>query len=308
MSEEKIYLDYLKDYNAYGVKDEVIEDIRSRGNTPLVQMKPKDWEELSGKETNPQSPTIGFLMGREKGLYTIDYNYAKSIAQSGVNINFLDFDNAVMQLDKCDGLVLPGGAFDSPNEFYTDPLKQTDNTPGKRSYAYIKAIMEAEKSKKPILAICAGAQLVGGMNKMKMYRNLKGYTTSQVEHKSKNPEAHQTTIYPDNILYEMLGRQKEITTNSRHSEGMMNFDADSSLKIYAASSNDGIPEAWGSEERNILCIQWHPEDFAAKGDRSMQNIYNWVAKKAQIYQKQSQKQSNEMSLIEMMKRSANYSK
>lgn len=37
-----------------------------------------------------------------------------------------------------------------------------------------------------------------------------------------------------------------------------------------------------------MCIQWHPEDFAAKGDKPMQNIYNWLAKKARIYQKQKQ--------------------
>ena len=59
------------------------------------------------------------------------------------------------------------------------------------------------------------------------------------------------------------------------------------MNIYALSK-DGIPEAWGSEKENILCVQWHPENFASKGDEKMQKIYNWVAIKARIYKRQNE--------------------
>ena len=54
-------------------------------------------------------------------------------------------------MDGINGLILPGGAFDSPNEFYTDPLKPNGSRPGTRSHAYISSIMKAEKNGLPIL-------------------------------------------------------------------------------------------------------------------------------------------------------------
>lgn len=82
-------------------------------------------------------------------------------------------------------------------------------------------------------------------------------------------------------LYNIL-QTEEIETNSRHTESMLPYASDSKLTIYARTE-DNIPESWGNDEKNILCIQWHPEDFAANGDISMQRIYNWMAQKALNY-------------------------
>ena len=296
MKTQNIFLKYIPEYNAWGISDEAIENITKEGITPIISIKEEDYQKLGCPAPQTQAPTVAFLMGREKGHYTIDFNYAKAIAQSNVNIRFLTYKENISQLDNVDGLILPGGAFDSPNEFYTDPLKKTDNQPGNRSYAYVTSVMEAEKNNIPMLGICAGAQMIGGMHGLKMYRSIKEYTNSNLEHKTKNLDAHEITINPNSPLYDIIG-QKHIITNSRHNEAAMNNDKISDLEIYA-TSHDGTPEAWGSEEKNILCIQWHPEDFAAKGDKSAQNIYNWLANKAHIYQKQKElKQSKSKNLI-----------
>lgn len=291
MKTQNINLEYLPEYNAFGIADNVIENLSEQNITPILSLKDKNYKKLNCSSPSKTAPTIAFLMGREKGYYTIDYNYAKAIAQSGVNIRFLTYKENISQLHDIDGLILPGGAFDSPNEFYTDPLKKTDNQPGTRSYAYITSIIEAEKNNIPMLGICAGAQMIGGMHGLKMYRSLKEYTNSNLEHKTKNIDAHEVTINPNSPLYEII-KSKNITTNSRHNEAMLNFDYISDLKIYA-TSNDGTPEAWGNEEKNILCIQWHPEDFAAQGDKTMQNIYNWLAQKSHIFQKRKQLQKHQ---------------
>ncbi len=67
----------------------------------------------------------------------------------------------------------------------------------------------------PILGICAGAQMLGGMHGMKMYRNLKEYTQTSLEHKTKELEAHQVLIYPNTPLANILAAGY-IETNSRH--------------------------------------------------------------------------------------------
>jgi hypothetical protein len=58
------------------------------------------------------------------------------------------------------------------------------------------------------------------------------------------------------------------------------------MSVYAVSEGDNVPEIWGNDKEGILCVQGHPEDFAASGDKVMQNIYNYVAKRAMLYMQQ----------------------
>ncbi len=286
MKKENLNLEFLPQYNAFGISDRVVEKTTKEGCLPLISLKKEDYEKLGCNLPKENAPTIAFLLGREEGHYTIDFNYAKAIAQSNVNIIFLTYGENVMQMENADGLILPGGSFDSPDEFYTDPLKKTNNKPGDRSYAYVTSILQAKKANMPILGICAGAQIVGGMHKMKMLRNVKEYVNTSIEHKTKNSEAHEISIIPDSPLYELLG-EKKLVVNSRHNEAMVPDTSGSDLKIYACGK-DGVPEAWGNEDEKVLCVQWHPENFASKGDKTMQKIYNWVAGRARIYQKQKE--------------------
>ena len=150
-----------------------------------------------------------------------------------------------------------------------------------RAAAYLNCINTALKEHLPMLGICAGAQIIGGVLGMKMYRNTKQYTNTDIEHKTKILDAHKVLIKNPSPLYDIL-QTEEIETNSRHTESMLPYASDSKLTIYARTE-DNIPESWGNVEKNILCIQWHPEDFAANGDISMQRIYNWMAQKALNY-------------------------
>lgn len=272
MKKTKIFLDYFPEFNAYGVSDETIDSLTAAGIIPIISLKKEDMISL-GAEPKSEKPLIGFLMCREKGHYTIDYNYAKALVQSGVNIRFLTYHSPAQQMSNVDGICLPGGAFDSPDFFYNDGKQLYQ--PNIRYEAYEKVILTAEEKGLPILAICGGAQIVAGLHKMNLYRDVHQYTG--LIHKTKEIKAHLVRIYPDTVLRKLLGRE-QIITNSRHREAV-NPNIMTDLQIYAEAS-DGIPEAWGNEEKNILCIEWHPEDFAAKGNARMQNIYNWLTDKA----------------------------
>ena len=179
------------------------------------------------------------------------------------------------------GLILPGGRFPSPEQFYCDAVPNSSTKYEPRAAAYLNCINTALKENLPMLGICAGAQIIGGVLGMKMYRNTKQYTNTDIEHKTKILDAHKVLIKNPSPLYDIL-QTEEIETNSRHTESMLPYASDSKLTIYARTE-DNIPESWGNDEKNILCIQWHPEDFAANGDISMQRIYNWLAQKALSY-------------------------
>lgn len=107
---------------------------------------------------------------------------------------------------------------------------------------------------------------------MKLFRDL-SETRSDIEHKTSELNAHKVIVYPATPLRAWLG--KELTVNSRHREGLIPDDKNSDLDIYAISA-DCIPEALGNMEDGILCVQWHPEDFAVAGDKKMLSIYEWL--------------------------------
>lgn len=280
MHTQSVTLEYLPQYEAYGISDEKINVFEKQNIIPFISLAPQDIEQLADASKD-NKPTVAFLMGRDENYYTIDYNYARAILQSGVNIRFLTYSSCAEQMNGIHGLILPGGRFPSPEQFYCDAALNASTKYEPRAAAYLNCIAEALKEHLPMLGICAGAQMIGGVLGMKMYRNTKQYTNTDIEHKTKILDAHKVLIKNPSPLYDIL-QTEEIETNSRHTESMLPYASDSKLTIYARTE-DNIPESWGNAEKNILCIQWHPEDFAANGDISMQRIYNWLAQKALNY-------------------------
>ena len=267
----KIYAAYMPKFNAYCVSDEQVSKVVATGKTPEILLKDDDYSSLGGCSIN--AITVGFLMGRESGYYSIDYNYAKSIAQSGVRLKLLTYEKTVEQMHGIDGLILPGGAFSSPDHFYEDGIEEYNPNP--RYEAYQTAIITARQRNIPILGICAGAQMIACILGGRLHRDVKQHTN--IIHKSQLHIAHWVSLLPGNPLSKMF-HAKNIMTNSRHREALKS-ELPAGIELYAVAE-DGIPEAWGSEEKKILCIQWHPEDFAAEGNKEMQGIYNWLAQKA----------------------------
>lgn len=274
-STKSLFLTYMSEFNAYCISDENVKQAVAQGKVPFICLPESDYHAL-GSDFHAEKPLVGYLLGREKEHFSIDYNYAKAVVMSGVNIRFLTYENVLEQMEGINGLIIPGGAFSSPDCFYNDGQKLYE--PNIRYQAHELSIRECGKRGLPLLAVCGGAQMVAALHHLPLYRDVHAH--SALEHKTKEAAAHKVYIYPDSPLRKILG-QETVIVNSRHREAVNpNFCSD--LAFYACAS-DGIPEAWGNEEKNILCVQWHPEDFAAKGDKAMQNIYNWLAEKARLY-------------------------
>jgi putative glutamine amidotransferase len=201
----------------------------------------------------------------------------------------IDFVHHRNQIADCDALVLPGGAFASPEKFYTDGKVDKLKCPSHRSQAYIECIIDAFKYSMPILGICAGMQMLAGLSGMKLFRS-KDCFESPLEHKTQDPKAHLVWLKEETPFFELMESQKEIPVNSRHSEFVAPeriqreelhlVDGDAlPFEIYATAT-DGIPEAIGDMENGILGVQWHPEDLAAGGDLKQQRIFQWICEEA----------------------------
>ncbi len=288
-----LYLQYLPEFDNYGIKKADIEHCQE---TPEIKLKEKDAVDLGGAEK--PKVTVAFLMGQDKSedgteYYTVDTDYLKAVLKTGADIKFLDYDHTQKQLHDCDGLILPGGSFVSPEIFYYLKDGKKGDALSKRAKAYLNAIISAQVDydNMPILGICAGAQMIGGLHNLHMHKSLHDEHPSNTVHKSKKDYAHDVVVDKGSPLYQIMGlKDCLIHVNSRHSEAMVEEKFQKHLPtdmtVYAVSPEDNIPEAWGNEERHILCIQWHPENLAVKGDKSMQRIYCWLTDEALKHQKQ----------------------
>ncbi len=296
VKKQTVYLCYLPEFDAYGIKKDVIKQLTQESIVPEILLP----EELQAKGTLKQEPKIGFLLGQDKSenndeYYTISQSYLQAVLNTGARVRFLDFDNADKQMRDCDGAILPGGAFNNPESFYIDGKILGDEV-GKRYFAYEAVIKEAHKKHKPMLGICAGAQMIGALlGNMKMYRDLKNEVLHPTIHKPKEEtdvRVHQIKLLQGTPIFDIMGiepTENHVIINSRHTQSMV-LDVlqdyvvgvpEVKMKIYAISDSDGIPEIWGNEEAGILCVQGHPEDLI--GEAKMQNLYNYIARKAKEY-------------------------
>lgn len=276
---KKVELRYNEVLKAFVISDKEIDQLTKQNIIPELVLPDSAYDLLHVPAPTEDAPIVAFLLGRDGDKYSMDWNYARTMALKNMKIRGIDYLHPNTELVGCSGLILPGGAFVSPERYYVDPGPEPKLSP--RAFAYITCYRQAVKEGKPVLGICAGAQIAAGEEMLKLHRNTE-HLGNKLTHKSKELNAHRVYI-TDPKLKEMLGSW--LWTNSRHSECADEDDSLSNLKIFA-HAEDGCPEAWGNWDKHILCIQWHPEDGATWGNKKMQAIYNWLADEAKKFANQ----------------------
>lgn len=302
MSDQKVFLYYIEEIDGYAIPKKEIVALKDKNIIADIRLPEKLTE-----NTDINAPLIGFLLGQDTTkdgteYYSISQSYIKAMLNTRAQIRFLDYDSTCAQMNSCHGFVLPGGNFDFPEDYFISG-KNLGTGIGKRFFAYKSIIEKAYQDKKPILGICAGAQMLGAvLGKMKMYTHLKDEIT--------HPDKHKPTVKGEVCMHnlklikgtpifkimELPENQEQIAINSRHEQAMVHSHLQDYTKIkpivrmniYALSEKDDIPEIWGNEEYGMLAVQGHPEDLAAKGNQNMQNLYNYIAKHAAEYKQELQ--------------------
>ncbi len=155
--------------------------------------------------------------------------------------------------------VLFTGGIDIDPERYGELKKEccgnTDHTLDEYQFTAFRITLE---SRKPILAICRGAQLVnvalGGTLYQDIFSELPGLLHRHSGENLMPGENHSVSIEPGSRLHGLFG--STTTVNSRHHQAIK--DLGKGLQITARSS-DGIVEAAEHIELPITLVQWHPE-------------------------------------------------
>lgn len=182
---------------------------------------------------------------------------------------------------KIDGLILSGGAD-------MDPLlsgQRADEKTGRVSPQRDKQELLLldyfyKNTKKPILGICRGMQVINVYFKGDLILDLpsSGYLAHSISNNERYNPIHDITIYEDTLLKEMIG-DKKTNVNTIHHQAIGKLGE--GLKV-SAISQDGVIEAVETEDvrvRFLFGTQWHPEMISIK-DENHQRIFDYFINSA----------------------------
>jgi putative glutamine amidotransferase len=247
------------------------------------------------KNLNKQKkPIIGITLDWEDSLtyssscswYALRTNYVSCISNKNAIAITIPYDlNAIDDyIDLIDGLIVTGGDYDLSPEYYGEKTeKSTRNLRNNRTEFEMKLIESALKKNKPLLAICAGQQLLCAMHGGTLHQDIKEYNKNALEHEQRfldipmSKPSHKITITPNSLLHKITG-ENEMEVNSSHHQAVKTVGA--TTIISAISAEDSIIEAIEMPEYLfVLGVEWHPEFEVSKNDTLILNKFIEAARK-----------------------------
>lgn len=157
-----------------------------------------------------------------------------------------------------DGFLFCGGGDITPLFFDQEPLEKLGETNITLDTFQLHFIQHVLLSRKPILAICRGMQLLNIACNGTLYQDISLKQKQCINHMQHSPRKdinHKIITKPGTLLHKLMGRK--IYTNSFHHQAIHRLGQG---LISSAHTSDGIIE--GIELNNYsfaIGVQWHPE-------------------------------------------------
>jgi gamma-glutamyl-gamma-aminobutyrate hydrolase PuuD len=210
--------------------------------------------------------TIGITIGYESSeTFALSQAYVRSVEQAGGQAIVLapgTAADAVFLLERCDGLLLTGGADMDPallgeerHPAVTRFFRERDEF----ELALCRAAVERDLA---LFAICRGTQLLNVALGGSLYQDLATQLPGSLKHNADGARwatTHEVDLLPGSRIRAILGRER-VAVNSLHHQAVRSPGRE--LQISAVSSGDRVVEAVEAPGRRfVLGVQWHPEDF-----------------------------------------------
>jgi len=197
--------------------------------------------------------------------------YAEAIRREGADVVPWPMREATggPDLAHCDGLMLIGGGDVEPGRYgAVDPAGRCRHVEPRRDDCEIAALEEALGRDLPILAVCRGQQVLAVARGGVLHLDIAAEVAGSVPHdRGKDDlDAHPAAVAPGSRLAAVMGSEA-LVVNSRHHQAVRADRPGTGLRI-TAWAPDGVVEALESPAHGfVVAVQWHPEDFAGRGDR-----------------------------------------
>jgi putative glutamine amidotransferase len=202
--------------------------------------------------------------------YALRQNYTSAVAAAGGLAVALPHDAGLAEayLDRLDGLIVTGGAFDVDPALYGDTDRhETVALKADRTTAELALLQGALRRNMPVLGICGGQQLLAVALGGTLIQHIPDSVPDALEHEQKTSHyeaGHEARIIPGTRLYEIVGPRMQVNTS--HHQAVK----DPGRSVVNAVAPDGVIEgiedpAW----RFCIGVQWHPEYLIDEGDKAI---------------------------------------
>ena len=196
----------------------------------------------------------------------------RSIAAAGGEpvIMFPEGAAAADQVERFDGVVLPGGADVSPALYGAEPDEHYWPADYAGQDAFETEVLAAcVAAGVPTLAICRGLQLLNVARGGTLIPHLEpGREADNVQHKG---AVHPVTVAAGSLLASVVGAGP-VNVSSYHHQASGKLGA--GLQV-TARADDGVVEALEVPGAPLLAVQWHPED-TADSNPADHALFAWV--------------------------------
>ncbi len=217
----------------------------------------------------PTRPMIGVTLDAEEPggysklpWYALRKNYFAALAEAGALPIALPHhaELAEAYLDRIDGLLITGGAFDVDPSLYGDgSTHPTVTLKAGRTDFELAVTRGALARDMPVLGICGGEQLLAVALGGTLVQHIPDSIQTEIEHEQPNPRnepGHEVAIAEGTLLARIIGKPR-MAVNSAHHQAVATPGAGARVNAVAP---DGVVE--GLEHpghRFALGVQWHPE-------------------------------------------------
>ncbi|TCP65440.1 gamma-glutamyl-gamma-aminobutyrate hydrolase family protein [Baia soyae] len=189
--------------------------------------------------------------------------YANSVATAGgvpvLLSPIVDEKLAEELADRLDGLLLSGGGDINPIHYQEEPHPTLDLVCDIRDQYEFQLAKAFMNRKKPILAICRGAQVLNVVLGGTLIQDVPSQVTTDLPHSQeadRHIATHTIQIDPQSKLAEILD-QCQIDVNSFHHQSVKDLPETCQATAY---TSDGVVEAFEYQgDQFALAVQWHPE-------------------------------------------------
>lgn len=159
----------------------------------------------------------------------------------------------------CDGFLFCGGADITPLLFGQEPVNGIGETNISLDIFQIRLMKRILLTKKPVLAICRGIQILNVACGGTIYQDISLKSGDILNHmqssNSRKDISHKITVEQGTRLHKIVG--SILYTNSFHHQAISSLGQG---LIVSAHTSDGVIEAIEMPDRSfVIGVQWHPE-------------------------------------------------
>lgn len=234
-------------------------------------------------------PVIGLTLDAEPAggysklpWYALRENYCVAVEQAGGLPILLPHEPDLVEayLERLDGIVVTGGAFDiDPALFGAESRHATVTTKDRRTAFELDLTRGALAHDLPVFGICGGQQLLNVALGGTLIQHIPDEVAAALAHEQPNPRTepgHSVRVAPGTLLADIVNAA-EIPVNSAHHQAVKTVGAG---VVVNATAADGVIE--GIEDRRYrfcLGVQWHPEYAISPADPALFRAFIQAARR-----------------------------